>query len=309
MKLFRLIHAAMIPAIIVGIMVSCVKINGTIEDFDVELAFEPAIFSPVKVEAKGLYPKGVDFGVTASMLDASCVWAKNFSEAESFLVNEEVEQVGNMWMPLSRCNWPDISKTLTIIAYSPYSSSTVCNFTDGVVFNGVNTVEKEEELLYTEPLTDLHKDIYGGVVSVPFKQALCSVGVKVKNLIGLNEKIEIYGIRFNGIRYEGNFHSLPYPSWDLTDSKTNLQFYNGVYESTQYPVTIGNSHKVIPQTLNGVFEVDFRYYTESGTFLDQTVSTRTVETCLEPGRNYSYTLSVGIDEVRFLLEVIDSQLK
>ena len=88
-----------------------------------------------------------------------------------------------------------------------------------------------------------------------------------------------------------------------------LDFIDGSFDTSQSPETAGEQFLVIPQHLSGVFEVDFIYYTDAGTYINQTLSTRKVETYLEPGRHYSYTLSVGIDEVKFMLEVIDNHLQ
>lgn len=309
MRWFNGILVLLVPAIFVGIMASCVKDNGDVVDFDVPLVFEPALHEAVRGSQAGTYSGSVPFGVSAAILDLGGVWEYDSPKAEVFLFNHKVEQVGDVWLPQNKCNWPHISKTMTVMAYSPYGAAAECNFTDGVVFSNVNTLELEHPLLYTNTIENLRKDVYGGVVAVPFKHALSSISIKLKNLVDVQQRIVVSAVRFNGVKYKGGFRSMPRAEWELQDDVAVLDFIDSSFETSQSPEHAGEQFLVIPQQLSGVFEVDFIYYTEAGTYIYQTLSTREVGTYLEPGRNYSYTLSVGIDEVKFMLEVIDSHLQ
>lgn len=291
------------------LMCSCVKDKEDVVDYDVVLQFNPAIYSQSKATLGGSYPDGVPFGVAAVSYDASLSWDSNGGRGETFLSDEKVVLEGDHWLPESRCNWPHVLKNLAVVAYSPYGAAARCSVTDGVLFSDVNTLENPVDLLYTEPIADLHKGVYGGVVALPFKHALSSINVKVKNLVDTLDRVVIKGIRIGGVKYKGSFSSLPYPAWEIEEDATSLVFYSGSHDSTQAPVSLGESFLIIPQRLDTVFEVDFRYYTSAGTYLDMSLSTRKVETMLQPGRSYTYTLSVGIDEVKFMLEVIDSHLQ
>lgn len=309
MRIWNCIKAMGVAAMVVGILVSCVKDNGDVVDYDVVLAFNPAIYSPVKTSMGGSYPEGVAFGVTACSLPYGCCWADNKGKGDGFLNNEKVEFKDGRWLPQSNCNWPHVTRSLTCIAYSPYGAAEGCSLEGGVVFKDVNTVESQDPLLYTDPVTDLHKGLYGGVVSLPFKHALGSISINLKNLVDLSDTIKVTSVRLVDVKYKGSFCSLPAPDWTLEESKTELVFYEGVYASTQSPTRIGKEYLVIPQILESCFEVDFSYHTSAGTYINQTLRTRKVGTLIEPGRDYIYTLSVGIDEVKFMLEVIDSYLQ
>lgn len=293
----------------VGMMASCVKDNEEIVDYDVALQFNPAIYTQAKAAFSGTYPQGVPFGVTASSLPVESSWEQAGAGAEAFLVDEKVSDESGKWLPQSKCNWPHVTRNLSVIAYSPYGAASKCSLTEGVVFNNVNTVEAQTDLLYTEPVTDLHKGVYGGVVALPFKHALSTINVKIKNLVDSMDQIVIKEIRIPEIRYKGTFKSFPQAGWELEEDLTQLTFYSGSHDSTQAPTPIGSTFLIIPQQLDTHFEVDFNYYTQAGTYLEMSLSTRDVETMLLPGRSYTYTLSVGIDEVKFLLEVIDSHLQ
>lgn len=290
------------------VAVSCVKDNEDIIDYDVVLAFNPAIYSPAKSAFSGTYPIDVPFGVTAVTLPVESSWHNGLSNASAFLDNEKVLPVENKWLPESLCNWPHVSKTLSAIAWSPYTAGKA-NFTGGVVFENVDIAQNQTDLLYTEPVTDVHKGVYGGVVALPFRHALSTIKVKAKNLVDTNEKIVIKSIKLSGIKNKGSFKSLPSPQWTLEETTVPLGFYEGSFEASQAPQSLGHTFLVIPQQLQTDFEVEFSYFTSAGTYINQTLKTRAVETLLESGRSYTYTLSVGIDEVKFMLEVIDAHLE
>lgn len=296
-------------AMAVGMMGSCVKDNGEVVDYDVALAFNPAIYSPVRSALGGSYPEGVPLGVTASTLPVGSSWESDWAEGKSFLVDEKVVPQGERWLPQSNCNWPHVGMTLTCIAYSPYGAASGCNFTDGVVFSGVDVRKNQADLLYTDPVEDAHKGAYGGVVALPFKHALGSISIKVKNLVEDSDRIVVKKVKLLQAVQKGSFRSLPSAQWTLEGEPEEIVFYNGEFESTQAPGKLGEKLFIIPQTLATCFEVDFIYYTAAGTYITQTLRTRDVGTLIEQGRNYTYTLSVGIDEVKFMLEVIDSYLQ
>lgn len=291
-----------------AVLNSCVKDNEEIVDYDVVLTFNPAIYSNVKGSFNGNYPDNISFGVTAHSHPFSESWEESSTSSQEYLGNEKVSKEGERWHPESKCNWPHITKQLSVIGYSPYGEAENCCLEKGIIFNDVNTVEQQTDLLYTDPVTDVHKTIHGGVISLPFKHALCSVGIKVKNLVEESDKIIVTDIKLTNIKYKGDFVSLPNAHWNLEEDVTDLVFYKGEYISGQSPKSLGETFLVIPQELNGVFTVKYRYYTSAGTFIENTLQTRAVSTNLQLGRNYTYTISVGIDEVKFLLEVIDDYL-
>lgn len=309
MKIWRYTRIIGIAASVAVILVSCVKDNEDILDYDVVLSFNPAIYSHVKSAVNGNYPDNVPFGVTAITQPNGLKGDREGKGSESFLYNEKVEPYDGKWVPESKCNWPHVSKTLTCIAYSPYGVADECNFEDGIIVKNVDMEKSQEVILYTEPVENVHKSIYGGVVALPFKHALASVSIRVKNLVDLKEKIKIKGVRILGVKYKGDFRSLPAPEWQLKEDETDLEFYKGDCEIPQAPTDLGKGFMLLPQVLDSCFEVDFSYHTSSGTYIEHTIKSRNAGTLIEPGTNYIYTLSIGIDEVKFMLEVIDNYLQ
>ena len=309
MKILRYTRIMVITALVTGILVSCIKDNEDILDYDVTLSFNPAIYSPVKSTVYSIYPVNIPFGVTAYTHSKGLRMNEERTETESFLYNEKVEPSDGQWVPESKCNWPHVSKTLTCIAYSPFGVADECNFESGITFKNVDMEKSQEVILYTEPVENIHKSIYGGGGALPFKHALAGVSIRVKNLVDLKEKILIKGVRMLGVKYKGDFRSLPTPEWQLEEDETDLEFYKGESEIPQAPTDLGNGFMILPQVLNSCFEVDFSYHTSSGTYIEHTLKSRDIGTLIEPGRNYIYTLSIGIDEVKFMLEVIDNYLQ
>lgn len=308
MKRLNYIVAVVLLAGVAGLLGSCVKDNEDVIDYDVALQFNPAIMSQVKSDFSS-YPQEIPFGVAACTLPSDNTWENGCASAEAFLTDEKVEYKNGQWLPASNCNWPHVGKRLSVAAYSPYGAASGCSVKDGITFSNVNTLENQHTLLYTDPVTDLHKSIYGGVVALPFKHALSKINIKVKNLVDTMDVILVKEIRLPGIKHKGSFKSLPNANWTLQDDTTELLFFRGEHESIQAPKSLGETFMILPQQLNTHFEVDFRYYTSAGTYLNMSLRSRDVETYLQPGRSYTYTLSIGIDEVKFLLEVIDSQLQ
>jgi hypothetical protein len=67
---------------------------------------------------------------------------------------------------------------------------------------------------------------------------------------------------------------------------------------------------MLPQVLDTYVTVEFDYTTFAGTTITQTLkTTNPIKTALQPGRTYTYTLSVGIDDVLFLQELIEEEMR
>ena len=75
------------------------------------------------------------------------------------------------------------------------------------------------------------------------------------------------------------------------------------------PEPIGTVWLMVPQKLDTKISVEFQYTTFANTTITQVIKTVPMKTTLENGRDYTYTLSVGIDDVKFLQELIEDKLK
>jgi hypothetical protein len=121
------------------------------------------------------------------------------------------------------------------------------------------------------------------------------------------EEIIIKSIRIDEVKHRGSFTSLPQPRWVVEDAETSLLFFEGEQATRNVSAPIGRSWNVIPQALSTRVTVEYEYRTAANTGFTLTLKTCDLETNLKPGRHYTYTLSVGIDDVKFLLEIIEDK--
>ena len=119
------------------------------------------------------------------------------------------------------------------------------------------------------------------------------------------DKITINKITIDGVKHSGSFSSLPSPKWILDDDVAPLPIFEGKYLTAGVPEPIGNIWLMVPQKFDTTITVDFCYTTFANTTITQEIKTVPLKTTLENGRDYTYTLSVGIDDVKFLQELID----
>ena len=65
---------------------------------------------------------------------------------------------------------------------------------------------------------------------------------------------------------------------------------------------------MLTQKLDTEVTVEYDYVTEAGTFITQKLKTTALQKALQPGKNYTFTITVGIDDVKFLVEIIEDLL-
>ena len=172
----------------------------------------------------------------------------------------------------------------------------------------VDVLEDQTDLLYTEPLADMDKTDCGGVVTVPFRHALCSMNFRVKNRVADNEKIIIKKIILDAARHCGDFRSMPDPRWTLDARTARFVFFEGDYQTGHQPSEIGDNILMIPQALETPVTVVYEFVTHAGTSITQELKTTLLQKELLPGKNYTFTITVGIDDVKFLVEIIEGFL-
>ncbi len=278
------------------------------EDYDsaVDLAFRPQLYVQVRAEGQESYPEELPFGVSAWMLPAGQPFADHAAEAREFLTRCEVAYDGSEWLYEPLKEWSPKTTRLSFIGYAPYDAASGCDAVRGVTFAGVDTSLAQTDLLYTDVVADRSKMESGGEVAMPFRHALCKVDFRVKNLVEPAEKIVVRSITLDAAATLGTFHSLPEPAWQLDESRSPVRFFEGEAATEHTPREVGRSILMLPQSLDAAVTVEYEYTTVEGAVLHQRLSTKRVTTRLEAGRHYIYTLSVGIDEVKFLLEVIEN---
>lgn len=278
-------------------------------DPDMQLCFQPVMQVPTKVDLKDNYPTGQPFAVSAWTLDKELPWSENAAESDTYLsgatvvVNDE-----DVWALPDKELWPSRDKRLTVIGYTPVEAFGECSVEKGATCT-YDMLNGQIDLLYTEPQTDLDKVECGGIMVMPFYHALAQINFEVKNRVMKGEEIIIKSIKVDGVKHRGSFCSLPSPEWEVEDSETQLVFFDGEQKTANAPSEIGQTWNMIPQVLDTKVTVEYEYRTASNTGFTQTLKTCDMKTNLKPGRSYTYTITVGIDEVQFLLEIIEDRFR
>lgn len=291
------------------VLAGCTQDHKNVYDPEMQLLFHPVMYVPTKAEVSNDYPENQPFSVTVWTLDKEQQWNAGAISADLYLSEAlAYKNDSEHWSLTDDTLWPARDKRSTVIAYSPSEAFEGCSSTEGAV-STYDMNLTQADLLYTEPQTDLDKVECGGVVVLPFKHALSQVKFNVKNRVDKSEEIIIKSITIDNVRSSGSFTSLPEPEWVLAEDMMPLPFFEGEQKTRSIPDPIGKTWNVIPQLLNTVVTVEYEYRTASDTGFTQTLKTCEMCTDLEQGRQYNYTLSVGIDEVQFLLEIIEERFK
>lgn len=277
-------------------------------DPQMQVMFHPVMEVAAKADASVEdYPAGQPFAVSAWTLESGNKWAEKASEAKEYISNERAsfsEERG--WTLESGELWPEKGLEMTVIGYSPVEAFSGCTAEAGAACT-YDMLTSQADLLYSEPQADMDKVDRHGVVVLPFKHALAQVDFRVKNRVFKEEEIIIKSIRIDEVKHRGSFTSLPQPGWVIEDAETSLLFFEGEQATRNVSAPIGRSWNVIPQALSTRVTVEYEYRTAANTGFTLTLKTCDLETNLKPGRHYTYTLSVGIDDVKFLLEIIEDK--
>lgn len=279
-------------------------------DPDMQIQFLPVMHLASKsYEILDDYPDGKPFSVNAWTLERDCNWNEDITKTEEYLSNAPVyfNQMEG-WVLECGTMWPSRDMRLTVIGYSPAEAFHSCSCENGVSCT-YDILESQADLLYTKPQTDMDKVENHGVIVMPFKHALSQVDFKVKNRVTKDEEIIIRSLKIDNVKHKGVFVSLPEPKWTTEDDTTTITFFEGEQTTRNVADGIGDSWYFIPQVLATNVTVEYEYRTTEATGFVTTQKTCELQTNLKPGRHYTYTISVGIDDVKFLLEIIEDQFK
>lgn len=292
------------------LLAGCITDHKSGYDPDMEMLFHPVMQVAVKSHhSMEDYPVGQPFAVNVWTLEEGESWGDNSDDAELYHSGEPTYMIDtDRWVLPYDKHWPERSKKVTVIGYSPVSSFNSCTSSDGASCI-YNMRHDQADLLYTEPQEDLDKVECGGTVIMPFRHALSQVDFKVKNRVRGDEEIIIKSIRIDGVKCCGHFTSLPTPTWVLENEEMELSFFMGHQTTVNNPVEIGHTWNIIPQALSTKVTVEYEYRTSADTGFSLVLKTCDLRTDLKPGRHYTYTLAIGIDEVQFLLEIIEDRFK
>ena len=257
-------------------------------DPQVVLSFQPVV-SPM---TKAVDMTGLTVGVSGWTMKHGLGWIYG-SETEEFLTcSRVVPGPEEKWYLEDMKLWPSSRERLTVIGYAPYEQAQGCDEIYGVRFDDVNVLETQPLLYYTEPQADLVKTVSGGMVSLPLQHALCHMEFKVRSRVAPEEQVSVKRITLDSACYTGDFRSLPQPKWTASGLVRDVEF------SVQQP------RLMIPQQLSSSVTVEFDYTNAAGLAIPLVLKTAVMEKKLYPGQHYTFVLSVGVDDVKFLSEIL-----
>ena len=284
---------------------------------ELTLMFQPSMYMHMTHDNAEGFTQDKDFAVFAWSLPHNAEWSKHSKQATEFLPtsvasckDENGGKEGitsSLWSLDNEVLWPATSERLTFMGYSPATFNCTCHPTDGVTCT-MDVTTEQTDLLYTLPCSDREKLKDGGIVPLTFDHALCRLDLKMGHRVNSDEKITIKSIYIDRILHKGTFSSLHEPQWNLDDSYARFTLFEGSKELEKNPEPIGRYILLPPQKLATTITVKFEYTTAMQTSITQTLKTVIMSTNLKAGRTYTYTLSVGVDDVKFLQEIITNRL-
>ena len=299
-------------------LAGCTIDSPVIYDPDLRILFQPETYRHVVDEDEDIYPGEQDFAVCAwasgkQWLKLSRAYRQEISLTDTL---RKVQVKDSLWTFAEEVLWPGKNEVVSFAAYSPYQAGCAISEDKGVQWS-TDVLEDQTDLLYSHKDVDRRDNVDANVVHLSFSHALCQIGFRVKNRVdntgaldALNrpDKITIKKITIDGVKHKGSFRSLPSAEWTLQEDKAALPIFEGLFQTSGIPEPIGTVWLMVPQTFDTTITVEFQYTTFENTTITQVLKTVPMKTKLENGRNYTYTLSVGIDDVKFLQELIEEDL-
>lgn len=248
------------------------------------ITFTPVLGTEVRSgDSDKPFPEDMDFGVWA--LDGS---------GTAFMDCEQVSFDGSCWTTAEPFEWPD--ESLRFIACAPHSSG-VSLGSEGNILIGDYELQAFPEGLYVTEMTPAVRRT-DSTVHLPFRRATAMIDFRVAN--GLNEatSVTIEKIILKGIYVRGSFDSSADPQWNLAGEPMDVTVYDSSRdgagpEAVRKPQPYGGTLEIIPQQSKPVVEVAYSFQTADSEWLSgQRNRTAELQAKWEPGRHYTYTLTI-----------------
>ena len=301
------------------LLAGCTIDAPTIYDPEVRLLFHPEMYHHIDDEEAAVYPLDQDFSVCAwtgdrQWLPLSRAFSQEVSLTDSI---RKIQVTDTLWAFDEMVMWPTKKQVLTVTAYSPYDEDCEVSKEYGVQWS-TDILEEQVDLLYAHKERNRMGNVNNNIFHLPFNHALSRVSFRVKNRVDntgahdvLNRphKITVTNIIIEGVKHKGSFSSLPEPTWTLDEDMQKLEIFDGSFQTSGTPEPIGNVWLMVPQTFNTKVYVQFEYTTVEPTTITQRLGTVPLTATIEPGHDYTYTLSVGIDDVLFLKERLEERIE
>ena len=300
------------------LLAGCALDSPIVYDPELPMLFHPEMYSHISEEDHTVYPLDKDFSVCAWIGDRQWLPLSRAFSQEITLTDSirRVQVIDTLWAFDKEVMWPDKNSVLTVTAFAPCEEECEVSLEKGVQWS-TDVLQEQVDLLYVHKDKNRSGNLNNNILHLPFKHALSRVSFRVKNRvdnIGAHDvlsrphKITVTNIIIDGVKHKGSFCSLPSPTWNLDDEMQALEIFDGSFLTSGTPEPIGKVWLMVPQTFNTTVFVQYQYTTVEETTITQRMSTVPLTATIEPGRDYTYTLSVGIDDVLFLKERLEDRI-
>ena len=183
-----------------------------------------------------------------------------------------------------------------IITFTPVLGTEVRSG-DSDILIGDYELQSFPEGLYVTEMTHAVRRT-DSTVHLPFRRATAMIDFRVAN--GLNEatSVTIEKIILKGVYVRGSFDSSADPQWNLAGEPMDITVYDSSRdgagpEAVRKPQTYGGTLEIIPQQSKPVVEVVYSFQTADSEWLSgQRNRTAELQAKWEPGRHYTYTLTI-----------------
>lgn len=284
-----------------ALLCACAQTLDTVGESDLELCLDPV---PVPLTKAYVFPRETHLGVSVWEYHTGAWQSGTLAvDGVEFAVKGSAGEgaEGGYWRAQEPVFWPAGSAHVGILAYAPYGTAARVNAHEGVVWEHVNArASGLDNLLYSEPRTDLSLGVNGQLVILPMKNAAAMVGFSFKSKLPEGAHVSVTKIQLTKVGCSGSFRSLPEPEWALDAAPEDVVFFEGSEVLQRDYTPVGSPIPVIPQLLEGTVTV-----TLDDGFSPWTLSKKLPATLIEGGRHVSITASILDDDIAFMTEIIE----
>lgn len=311
----------------IAIVAGCAKTQIVESESDNAISFTPVsnvntktVYGPV-LDAN--YPEDESFGVFSYFnrdVDPGTWTSENLETSTAYISNAEFSKdaTEDYWISSPAYYWPK-EGSLVFAAYSPYDElkdNIVYDHTDGIVCNNfANPMYNQDDNKQFDFMwfdVDLNRAVnYSSLGNQPydriFRHALAGVRFEVKAKDNESaDAIRIQSITLKSVNHNGNFKSLPAPTWSDQGNPNDVVVFssksaNGdeiATTSNPYPAlkdSKKNSVLVIPQNET---DIVIEYYIKYGTdqYIAQTYNYKASGSWSASTR-YTYNITLGVDAI------------
>lgn len=263
----------------VPLMASCLS-STKVGDGQVPIEFRPVMAGEVRSGGGSAFPEDLDFGI----------WAVG-ENGEVLIDCAQVCCDDDRWLTSDRCCWPEDNE-LRFVGFAPFGLE--ASFDGGCIGVAERKVSGNDMPLYIAEMTS-PVGSRSGPVHIVFRPVTCRIDFRVINGLNKDTSVRLEKIVIRNVTVSGSYQE---SGWVLSDEKSDIEAFDcggspEEYEVLESPRYFGTPVDVIPQKSAPVIEVTYSFSTAgSGWLTGQVDCTVPLASAWEPGRHYTYTLTI-----------------